>query len=173
MRFVLAPFIGLLLLSFVAGCGYKPSAKFSREVTGEKISTSVTISQTDPENTVLIKDAVDTAIIEIFHASLTSKERSDTHLEISMSAPSYTPIQYNEQGFVVGYRATISLNIRRTTAQKTKRYSVVGTYDFAIEPNAIITDQERFKAIENSAKKAIMSFLARVSAEGRSQQQKE
>ena len=173
MRLMIAPLVALLLLFIVEGCGYRPSAKYSREVTGEKISTSVVISQVDPENTVLIKDAVDTAIIEIFHASLTSKERSDTHLNISMSPPSYTPIQYNDQGFVVGYRATISLNITRKTGDESKSYSVVGTYDFAIEPNAIITDQERFKAIKNSAEKAIMSFLARVSAEGKANQQKE
>ena len=151
----------------IVGCGYKPSAKYSREVTGEKISTSVMISQMDPENTVLIKDAVDTAILEIFHASITSRAQSDTHLDISMSAPSYTPIQYNEQGFVTGYRTTINLRIvRHTKNEQPKTYSVKGTYDFAIEPNAIITDQERFNAIKSASAKAIVSFIAQVSAEG-------
>ena len=149
------------------GCGYKPSAKYSREVTGEKISTSVKISQADPENTVVIKDAVDAAILQVFHASLTSRERSDTHLDISISNPTYIPVQYNNQGFVIGYRATIYLNVVRHTAEITKSYSAKGTYDFAIAPNAIITDQERFKAIKNSSVKAIISFIAQVSAEGK------
>jgi len=41
-----------------------------------------------------------------------------------------------------------------------------GNYDFAIEPNAVITDQERFDAINFSAQKAINSFIAQIAAEG-------
>jgi len=84
-----ALFAALFLL---AGCGYKPSSKFSREVIGEKISTSVTISSLDPENTVIIKDAIDEAIIQTFRASLVSKEESDSHLVLSISNPTYSPI---------------------------------------------------------------------------------
>lgn len=147
-------------------CGYKPSSKFSREVTGEKISTSVEISLTDPENTVIIKDAVDAAVISVFHASLVDKNYSDTHLTIRMSPPSYTPIQYNSDGYVIAYRASVTLFITRETHDEAKTYSSYGTYDFSVEPNAIITDQERFNAIKSSASKAIISFIAKISAEG-------
>lgn len=109
--------VKVLLLSFMAmqliSCGYKPSAKYSRQVVGEKISTSVVISAQDPENTVIIKDAVDSAIIEVFHASLTTKKNSQTHLSLSISEPSYTPIQYNGDGYVISYRSTIVLAIIR------------------------------------------------------------
>lgn len=150
----------------LSSCGYKPSSKFSRNVTGEKISTSVSISLVDPENTVLIKDAVDAAIVSIFHASLVERSYSDTHLNISMSAPSYAPIQYNSDGYVIAYRASVTLHIKRETKNETKNYSSYGTYDFSVEPNAIITDQERFNAIKSSASKAIVSFIAKISAEG-------
>lgn len=150
----------------VSGCGYKPGAKFARKVTGEKISTSVTIAQADPENTVIIKDAVDIAILEIFHASLVQRSASDTHLEISISEPIYTPIQYNSDGYVVAYRATVVMRVNRITAHANKHYVTQGTYDFAVEPNAINTDQERFNAIKNSASKAIIGFISKVSAEG-------
>lgn len=163
----------LLYLSVLAflvvglnSCGYKPSSKFSKNLTGEKISTSVKISLVDPENTVLIKDAVDAAIISVFHASLVERNYSDTHLDISMSEPSYTPIQYNSDGYVIAYRASVTLRIKRETKHETKNYSAYGTYDFTIEPNAIITDQQRFYAIKQSAAKAITSFMAKVSAEG-------
>ncbi len=159
----------LLLVSVVtlfSACGYKPSAKYSREVVGERISTSVTISAQDPENTVIIKDAVDSAIIEVFHASLTSRNYSDTHLSLSISPPSYSPIQYNNDGYVIAYRTTITLAIIRETSGVKKSYSTKGTYDFSIVPNAVITDQERFDAIRFSASKAISAFVAQVSAEG-------
>lgn len=153
------------IFTFVA-CGYKPSAKYSREIVGQKVSTEVVISARDPENSVIIKDAVDAAIIEVFHSSVTSRANSKTHLKIKVSNPSYTPIQYNLQGYVTGYRTTINLNIVRYHDGISKSYSAKGTYDFSIQPNAIISDQERFKAINFGAQKAIRSFLAKISAEG-------
>lgn len=159
-------FLTISLLIYFAGCGYKPSAKFAREIVGKKISTSVVISAQDPENTVIIKDAVDQAVIEIFHTSLTNKKYSDTHLSLSIAPPSYAPIEYNENGFVISYRATISLYILRESKDVTKRYTAVGTYDFSVVPNAVLTDQERFDAIKFSSVKAISSFIAQVSAEG-------
>jgi len=156
----------ILLLSLFSACGYKPSAKYSREVVGERISTSVTISAQDPENTVIIKDAVDSAIVEVFHGSLTSRSYSDTHLSLSISPPIYTPVQYNSDGYVIAYRATINLAIIRETSGVKKRYATAGTHDFSVVANAVITDQERFDAIRFSSAKAISSFVAQVSAEG-------
>ena len=162
MRIIL---LSLIILLFCA-CGYSPSAKFSREVVGEKVSTSVIISAVDPENTVIIKDAVDAAIIEIFHASLVSKAFSSTHLVLTLGNPSYTPVQYDSDGFIVAYRTSISLSILRKTKNVSKNYTAKGTYDFTITPNAVITDKERFDAIKYSSSKAIKSFLAQISAEG-------
>ena len=169
--------IKLLLLSLIiltfSSCGYKPSAKYSRVVVGEKISTSVNISAEDPENTVVIKDAVDAAVIEVFHASLTTRTLSQTHLELSITEPSYTPLQYDSDGYIVAYRTTINLKIKRYKDGKMKLYSAQGTYDFTIVANAVITDQERFNAIKYSAEKAIKSFVAQVSAEGARAEKKE
>jgi len=155
----------LVILQFAA-CGYKPSSKFSRGVVGEKISTSVLISAEDPENTVVIKDAVDSAIIQVFHASLVSRAESQTHLFISISPPTYSPIQYNSAGYVISYRATILLSIVKETKNTKKRYISQGTFDFTVVPNAVLTDQERFDAIKFSSIKAISSFVAQLSAQG-------
>jgi outer membrane lipopolysaccharide assembly protein LptE/RlpB len=158
--------LALILVLGLVSCGYKPSSKFSRDIMGEKISTSVRISAQDPENTVIIKDAVDEAIIEVFHASLVDRANSQTHLNLSISNPSYSPIVYDSDGFVIGYRMNVSLNIARYHDGVTKSYSVKGTHDFTVAPNAIVTDQQRFDAIRFSAAKAIRSFVAKVSAEG-------
>jgi len=155
-----------LVLLQLSACGYKPSAKYSREVVGEKISTSVVISAEDPENTVIIKDAVDSAIIEVLHASITSRNDSDTHLTLSISSPTYTPIQYDSHGYVIAYRATVKLAIDRETDGFKRKYTTIGTYDFSVLPNAVLTDQERFDAIKFSSTKAISAFIAKVSAEG-------
>ena len=156
-----------ILVSF-GGCGYKPSAKYARSVLGNKISTSVYISSTDPENSVIVKDAVDKAVIEVFHAALSERRYADTHLGITLSTPSYAPLQYDSNGFVVSYRATITLNISRESKDIKKNYVSKGTYDFAIVPNAVLTDQQRFDAIKFSSIKAISAFVSQVSAEGAS-----
>ena len=158
--------LSVMIVLGISACGYSPSAKNARTVMGDKISTNVVISLQDPQNTVIIKDAVDSAIIEVFHASLTSRNYSDTHLSLSISPPSYSPIQYNNDGYVIAYRTTITLAIIRETSGVKKSYSTKGTYDFSIVPNAVITDQERFDAIRFSASKAISAFVAQVSAEG-------
>lgn len=156
----------LVLLLLFASCGYKPSAKYAREVLGEKVSTSVVISQEDPENSVLVKDAIDAALIDVFHTSLTDRAHSDSHLVISLSNPFYTPIQYDKNGFVIAYRMTVVLGIKRYHNGVAKSYSAKGYYDFAVEPNAVVTDQQRFEAIRNAAQKAIVAFVAQISSEG-------
>lgn len=162
--------IKLLLITLfvvgISGCGYKPSAKYARKVLGEKISTSVDISLKDPENSVLVKDAVDSAIIKTFHASIVDAKYADTHLKMKVFDPIYTPLQYNDNGFIVSYRATITLQITRETKNLKKHYTSVGTYDFSVVPNSVLTDQERFDAIKYGSIKAISAFVAQVSAEG-------
>jgi len=156
----------LFLVFFFVACGYKPSAKFARNVLGEKVSTFIVIQKENPENAVIIKDAIDIALIDIFHASLVSRNESDSHLIITVLKPTYSPIQYDENGFVIAYRMKVTLQIKRYSAGEEKIYTTSGFYDFAIEPNAIITDQQRFNAIKNAASKAIVSFIAQVSSEG-------
>ncbi len=155
-----------LALAILGGCGYKPSAKFARDIVGEKVSTNVIISLEDPQNTVLIKDAVDKAVIEVFQASLVDRTVSDSHLVIKLISPAYSPIVYDENGFVTGYRMSVTLNIIRHAKDESKSYNTKGYYDFSVAPNAIVTDQERFEAIEFAAQRAINAFVAQVSAQG-------
>jgi len=154
-----------IILLFNA-CGYRPSSKYARKVVGSRVSTDVVISSEDPANTVFIKDAVDTALVTVFHTSLTAPSYADTNLVIKLQSPSYTPTQYDTSGFVVAYRATIILNITRKSKDIIKNYIAKGTYNFTVSPNSVLTDQERYNAIKFGSIKAIQSFIAQVSAEG-------
>ncbi len=156
----------LLILLFISGCGYKPSSHYAKQVVGEKVSTQILISMRDPENTVLIKDAVNEAVVSRFRSSLVDKIHSDTHLRIAITKIKFSPLQYNREGYIVTYRTYIVLNILRTSADKSQTYISKGVYDFAIEPNAIISDKARFQAIKQSAQKAIDSFIAAVASQG-------
>lgn len=160
-------FLALLpLFILLSGCGYKPSAHYAKEVVGERVSTQVIISIEDPENTVLIKDAIQTAVITRFRSALTKRKYADTHLRIVLKNVTFTPLQYDDQGYIIVYRTRVALNITRETGKSMRNYTVEGVYDFNIESNAIISDQARFDAIRYGAQKAIDTFTARVAAEG-------
>ena len=156
----------LLFFILLSGCGYKPSSHHAKQVVGEKVSTQILISMQDPENTVLIKDAVNKAVVTRFRSSLVDEKDAQTHLRIAISKIQFSPLQYNLEGYIVTYRTHITLQILRTREDVAQTYISKGVYDFAIEPNAIISDQARFLAIQQSAQKAIDSFIAAVASQG-------
>lgn len=163
--------MSLVISLLLVGCAYKPSAKFARSVIGEKVSTQVNVSMIDPENSVIIKDAVDAAVIERFKSSLTHRSATTTHLVISLKSVSFAPLQYDSNGYIISYRTLVTLGILRQKVDFSKNYTAKGTFDFSIEPNAIISDQARFDAIKFASEKAIDSFVAQVAAEGVRQSQ--
>lgn len=156
----------LIAVMLLAGCGYQPASHYAQKVVGESVSTEVVISAEDPQNTVIIKDAVDTAVITKFRTSLVSKNESKTHLRISIGSVSFSPLRYDTDGYVITYRTTVAMSINRITDANQSHYSTRGTYDFDIEPNAIISDQARFEAIRQGAQKALDAFVAQIAAQG-------
>ncbi len=158
-----------LILAFVllmSGCGYVPSSHLAKEVVGESIYTKVIISLSDPQNTVIIKDAVDAAVLTRFRASLADEQVAKTKLIFNINSISYNPMRYDNNGYVITYRTVVNLGVNRASGDDAKSYSSVGYYDFDIEPNAIISDKLRFDAIRNGASKALDSFIAQVASDG-------
>lgn len=156
----------IIAVMMFTGCGYTSAAHYAQSVVGNSVSTDVVISAEDPQNTVIIKDAVDTAVITKFRTSLTSKSASQTHLKIKIASVGFSPLRYDTNGYITTYRTTVNMHIDRTTQEKVHSYNTSGMYDFDIEPNAIISDQARFNAISASAQKAIDAFIAQIAAEG-------
>ncbi len=143
-----------------------PASKQARKAVGEKIFVEVIVSLEDPENSVLIKDAARKAVVTRFHSSLVPQAEAKTTLWVSLSGISFSPLQYDENGYVIVYRANVSMNVIRRNNEQQKSYNSRGSYDFTIEPNAIITDTQRYEAIRQASLKALDSFVAQVSAEG-------
>jgi len=156
----------LSALILLSGCGYQPASHYAKNIVGESVSTEVVVSMEDPQNTVIIKDAVDTAVITKFRTALVPKNTAKTHLKISIGSVSFTPLRYDTDGYVITYRTTVTMSIIRTSEEKSHTYSTKGMYDFEIEPNAIISDQARFEAIRQGAQKGIDAFVAQIAAQG-------
>ena len=158
--------LSLFLVLLVAGCGYLPASKQARKAVGEKLFVEVEVSLEDPENAVLIKDAARKAVVTRFHASLVPQWEAKTTLWVKLSRISFTPLQYDANGYIIVYRANIGIQVERRKLGEKKTYSSKGSYDFAIEPNAVITDSQRFDAISKASLKALDSFVAQIGAEG-------
>jgi hypothetical protein len=160
-------FLALLItLLMMAGCGYSPMNHYAKNVVGESVSTEVIISMEDPQNTVIVKDAVDMAVITKFRTSLVAHGLSKTHLKFAITSVTMTPLRYDINGYVVTYRMSVAMAIERTSGESRAFYNVAGMYDFDIRPNAIVSDQARFEAIRQGAQKGIDNFLAQVAAQG-------
>ncbi len=156
-----------ILVYLITGCGYKPTSVYTKKVLGEKIYSQVEVYLRDPENSVLIKDALNEAIVNRFKGSLVPKQYADSELIVSLRRVSFRPLQYDKNGYVIYYRAIASLKIvYKSKKGETKILTVSGNYDFPIEPNSVISDTKRFEAIRESSKKALDKFISQISIIG-------
>jgi hypothetical protein len=158
----------LLILVFFSGCGYKPTYIYTKKVLGDDIYVDVDISLKDPQNSVLITDAINEAVISKFRSNLTrNKEDASSRLYISLGGISFRPIQYDENGYIIAYKTYISLSARYVDKDGEKNsISSSGNYDFTIEANSVISDNKRFEAIKFAALKAIDGLISKISIKG-------
>lgn len=161
-------FLGLLVgILLLGGCGYKPTARYAKEVLGHKIYAEVTISRQDPRNSVLIKDAVNEAVVSRFGGKLTSRELADTTLHISISSISFSPTVYDKYGYVIAYKTTVTLLTKyEGIDKKPEQFTTSGEYDFSIASNSVISDSSRFDAIRYAASDAIDEFVSKIAIKG-------
>ena len=161
----------LLLISYfslltLSGCGYKPTTTYTQKVLSDKIYTDVEVYLRDPENAVLVKDALNEAIVSRFGASIADKQEATTTLHVKFNNVSFTPIQYDANGYAIYYRAKVSLEIKYQSPTDSGTETVSGFYDFPIQPRAIISDSLRFQAIKKGSGKALDAFVSRVTLRG-------
>jgi len=161
-------FFGFVLISiFISGCGYKPSAQYTKDVLGERIHVEVAISRKDPKNSVIIKDAVNEAVITRFGGKLSTKELADSQLYAKIGSTIFSPILYDKDGYVVSYKAKVSLSIKYITKNgKKESFSTSGEYDFPIEANSVISDTNRFEAIKFASLDALNEVISKIAMNG-------
>jgi len=152
---------------FILGCGYKPSSFYTKRVLGENIHVEAKISRKDPKNSVLVKDAVNEAVVGRFGAKLSDKKSADTNLVASIGSVKFTPTVYDQDGYVIAYKASVRLNASfKTEKNVIEKFSTVGEFDFPIEANSVISDTKRFDAIKNASSDAINEIISKISIMG-------
>ena len=156
----------LLSLMVLSGCGYKPMTEYSRKVFTDKVYVDVDVYLRDPENAVLVKDALNEAVVSRFGGKIVSKSDATTKLRVKFDRVNFSPIQYDSNGYAIFYRAKVTLNIFYNSNGQKGQERVTGYYDFPIEPNAVISNSKRFEAIRFGAQKALDSFVSRIFMRG-------
>ncbi len=156
----------IVVTLLLTSCGYKPSSHYTKKIVGEKVYTEVEVSLSDPENAVLIKDALNRALYSRLKSKATRKKNADSSIYVAYDNIHFIPLQYNKNGYVVYYQARITLGFTFVKGEVKEKRQIVGRYEFPIRPSAIISNDLRFKAIEQGSIKALDQFIAYLSAKG-------
>lgn len=163
MKKILATTLALALCA----CGYLPASRAASNVFGEKIYINTIISQQDSKNSIYIVDTIREIIINKLSKSPALKEEADDILLVSMESLNFIPIIYDENGYVIAYKARIVLLFDATFANGRKeKIRTSGNYDFAISPNTVISDSARFEAIRSASSEAFDEFVSIIAIKG-------
>jgi len=155
-----------LTLFLLSACGYKPSSHYCKQMISQKVYTEVEVSLSDPENAVLVKDALNRALYTRLKSQASRKEDASSSIKVSYKSIRFIPLQYNRNGYVVYYQANITLKFIFEKGKEKEERSLVGRYEFPIRPSAIISNDLRFQAIEKGSVKALDEFISYISAKG-------
>lgn len=158
----------VLLLFIFVGCGYKPLAHAAKQKFGKNVSSEIVISMQDPENSVDIKDALDEAVLKVFHLNLVEESKAKTHLKIDLKSIYITPITYDINGFISRYqiKVTLMVELNKIGEDGERRSKIFHTTGYHILKSEIISDVERYNAINKASEKALDSFVHSALIEG-------
>lgn len=159
----------IFLVLYFSACGYKPISKISSDVLGENVFVDVDFSKTDPKNSVYIKDNLNEYIVNRLSKNLVSDQVCDSKIFASIKSIEFTPLIYDQFGYVSAYKTTLRLNLKTIFKDgSTSDISVSGEYDFQItkkiknvrSTDSVISDSQRYEAIRNSTDEALDEWIS-------------
>lgn len=156
----------LAALLFLSGCGYKPMAHYHKKVLGGSVYTIVELPLAEPENALVIKDALNEAVVAKFKARLVEKEAAETIIHIRKTHFSIDGLQKDENGFTVLYRATVALDVEIRRNGEKRTMEVTGLHDFPMEADSLESEARKNEALRIASLKAMDELVARLAATG-------
>jgi len=164
---MIARFRLISLVVLLSACGYKPTSVYTKNILGEAIYVKVETSLEDPENSILIRDAVNEAIIYKFNAKIAQEEDASSKLFVKLEQVNFQPIEYDSNGYIIAYKTNVTLLVGYHDKHSHKKsLQTHGDFDFNIASNSVISDTKRFNAIKEASQKALDAFISRISVEG-------
>ncbi len=159
--------IVLILVSILllVGCGYKPSAKYIKNIIDGSVYVIVQVDPKEPENAAYIKDALHQMILTRFKGSLASREEASNLIIASYEGTSFNPVSY-ENGYITRYRAEIKMEFELKTPNGSFKRSIRSEVEENISASSRLSSALRIEAIKRGMAKALDQFLAYASTQG-------
>lgn len=154
------------LIFLLSACGYKPLSYYSRSVLNQKIYVQTEVSISDPKNSLIIKDALNEAILKRFGASLAKKEEADTIIKAKIKSIDFKPIAFDKHGYILVYQAEVLMSFVYESATNSTNFEAKGKYDFMIGQNSVISETDRYNAIKEASLEAIDKFIFHIGLKG-------
>ncbi len=156
----------ILLLGLMAGCGYKPSAHYIKNLFDDDIYVEVKVSSKEPENATYLKDDLHRMIIRRFKGNVTDKANARNRITASYNATRFDPSGYDKNGYVTRYKVTVVINFTLVTSKGVIRKTISAYKEQDISGSSQFISAVRVEAIRGGMERALDEFLSYVSAQG-------
>jgi len=154
----------LLVAMLLTSCGYKPSSHVIKNTFEESVYVEVIVDRAEPENAPFIKDEMNRLIYTRFKGSVTSKEQAGSQIRISYAGSTFTPLSYDQSGYVTRYRANVRVHFDMITKKGRLKKNITAIHEADIHASSLTSSTLRTEAIRNGLEKAMDEFMAYVSA---------
>ncbi len=160
--------IGFLILNcsffILNGCGYKPSSYYAKNEISGKVYVDLSIDINNSQNSILIKDAMNEMVLNRFEAQLTqNKELADTYVLVKLGSVSHSVLASDNEGYAKTYRADVTIAVQyQKRGEVKKNISVSNYYDYNVESDALVSDQQKQEAVKNAATKALSDLFSKI-----------
>ena len=162
------PLLAIIAFFMMAGCGYKPSSHYIKNVFDDTVYVDVIVSRAEPENAAYVKDALHRMIITRFGGKVVPKAQAESVITASYDRTTFTPIAYDSNGYITRYRANVRVkfDIKTTKSKRNLRRSITGIVEENISASSALSSSLRIEAIRTGMARALDQFLAYVASQG-------
>lgn len=148
----------------LVGCGYKPTAVYTKGEISGKTYVDVKIDIDNAQNSVLIKDAIIELLIGKFDATITNnKNNANSFVTGVLKSVSQTQLQVDTQGYAKVYREIVTIKIDYHKRDgKNKSFTLSNYYDFTVDSDSSITQAKEDEAIKIAINKALTDIFSKI-----------
>jgi len=151
----------------ITGCGYKPAARYGRDLLPDPVYVDVRLSGVEPQNGVYLKDEIIRLLKNRFHEKVSlHKEGAVSQIVVPSYTINYSPLTYDSNGYVTRYRVTTNITFNLITPKEKLTKKISSTEDVSIQPGSLTSSVAREAAIRVAIRKAMDQFLAYVAQKG-------
>jgi len=157
---------GLLIL-LLSGCGYRPVSQYSTNLLGNSAFVDVILDLKEPSNGVYLKEEIIKTLRERLNTTVVAdKKRADSIIIVPKYSFSYSPLNYDRNGYVIRYRVHTTITFELITPKGRFKKVIHVDEDVGIKASSLTSSIARDTAIRYSIRKAMDKFIAFVAQKG-------